>query len=301
MGVLVVALACQRALSEDDSQEALNHPGGPRCYYDALATGCPSSISQDGHKFLCTCDYSDNTWFHVLGSFLEIFRTGEAERHALSQKLKARPEAGGLSLDVGLPERLQCGVEWASVYPGTNNLLDTAELYQMLGGIIWPQVRQKLLDVCVPVRLALQLICQHALLHGLKDLKGSKAYALKAQELWTMVDKCVDNQSPWPFPGLTQHLQHWSSAELPDDSLIAWYPDPNLMRGKRPEESEAHYWPCVPLQDPLCFPTASPSDYQSCSVCCDPGHGPTGKADCFDAQFTFARCCRTPDNIGRFY
>lgn len=292
------------ALGEEDDHppEALNHPGGPRCYYDALAEGCPSSISTDGYQWLCSCEYRDNTWFHVLGNFLTIFRAGEAERSKMSEMFNARPEAGGvLSLDVGLPERLQCSAELAAVYPGTNNLVDTSELYRFLGNLFWGQVRQKLIDVCVPGRIALQLICQHALLHGLKDMRGAKAYADKAAELWTMVEKCVERDSPWPFPGLSEHLQHWKGTELPDASQMAWYPEPRRMRAKRPEESDAHYWSCVPIQDPQCFPVGSDNDYTSCSHCCDPGQGPTGDANCFVGEWTFARCCRTPNDSGRFY
>lgn len=293
------------AAEEEHPPEALRHPGGPRCYYDALALGCPTSISSDGHKFLCTCDYRDNNWFHVLGHFNSIFSVGEGERSSMATRLKARPEAGGtLSLDVGLPERLQCGAQLAVVYPATKAVVDIPELYSLLGSFIWPEVRQTLMNICVPGRIALQLICQHALLHGLKDFEGAKAYADKAWELWEMVDKCVDHQTPWPFPGLGGFLQHWRAAGegLPEVSTMAWYPDPALMRAKYPEESEQHYWPCVPLQDPVCFPAGSDSDYTSCSSCCDPGAGPHGNGACFVGEWTFARCCRTPpESGGRFF
>lgn len=290
-------------VAEEHPPEALNHPGGPRCYYDALAQGCPSSISIDGYKFLCTCDYGDNYWFHVLGNFLKIFKSGENDRNMLAEVLKARPEAhGGVSLDVGLPDRLQCSAEYADVYPGTNNQLDTDELYRFLGSILFPDVRQKLQEVCVPGRIALQLICQHALLHGMKDYQAAKAYAVKANQLWSMVSKCVEHQTPFPFPGLGEFLQAWNSGDgLPDTSLMAWYPDSNKMRGKRPEESEAHFWPCVPLKDPQCFPSGSNNIYTSCSQCCDPAAGPTGDSNCFVGEWSFDRCCRSPNDSGRFY
>eukprot|EP00931_Biecheleriopsis_adriatica_P051493 TRINITY_DN29871_c0_g1_i2.p1 TRINITY_DN29871_c0_g1~~TRINITY_DN29871_c0_g1_i2.p1 ORF type:complete len:309 (-),score=31.90 TRINITY_DN29871_c0_g1_i2:183-1109(-) len=287
--------------AEEHPPEALNHPGGPRCYYDALADGCPSSISADGLKFLCTCDYTDNKWFYVLGHYLNIFRSGEMERNVMAQTLKARPEAGGVSLDLGLRERVQCSTEHAKLWPGTNNLFDTNELYTFLGSIIYPQVRHKLMQVCVPGSMALQLICQHALLHGLKDFEAAKAYALQAHQLWQMVNKCVERQTPFPFPGLGEFLTSWTSEGLPESSAIAWYPDPNLMRGKRPEESEQHYWPCAPLKDPQCFPSGADNLFTSCSECCDPGKGPLGDANCWVGEWTFARCCRTPNDGGRFY
>jgi len=295
-------LAAGQVSAEEHPPEALSHPGGPRCYYDALANGCPSSISADGHKFLCTCDYDDNNWFHVLGHYLNIFKSGENERGMLAQTLQARPEAGGgVSLDVGLPQRLECSAEHAKLWPASNHIFDTDELYRFLGSIIYPDVRQKLQQVCVPGKMALQLICQHALLHGMKNFEGAKAYALAAHQSWQMVSKCVDKQTPFPFPKLGEFLQAWSGEGLPDQAAMAWYPDPNRMRGKRPEESDQHWWQCTPLKDPQCFPSGSGNLYTSCSTCCDPGKGPMGDASCFVGEWTFARCCRTPNDSGRFY
>lgn len=250
---------------------------------------------------MCTCDYRDNNWFHVLEHYLTIFRGREGIRNSLAEHLKARTEPGGVvSLDVGLPERLKCSKEHAAVYPGTNSLADIPELYSLLGSILWPQVRQTLMNICVPVRIALQLICQHAMLH-VKDMEAAKAYALKAWTLYELVDKCVDDQTPFPFPGVGPFLKRWIGKELPDVSERGWYPEPDALRAKWPHESEQHYWPCVPLKDPLCFPNGNEYEIQSCSTCCDPGKGPTGDASCFVGPWTFNRCCNTPNDQGKFY
>merc|ERR1711879_563792 len=102
------------------------------------------------------------------------------------------------------------------------------------------------------------------------DLAAAKAYAVKAKELYTMVDSCVEDQTPWPFPGLKKFLHRWQATEVPRASKMAWYPDPELMRAKTTEGSHSPYSPCVPLRDPECFPPGSTSEYTSCSVCCDP-------------------------------
>merc|ERR1719329_419669 len=104
-------------------------------------------------------------------------------------------------------------------------------------------------------------------------------------ELFTMIDTCHQDQTPWPFPGLKKFINRWQKDELPRSHRMAWYPDLNLMRGKRPDETPNHYFPCAPLQDPECFPTGTNFEFASCSVCCDPGHGPQGNANCFDGIF----------------
>lgn len=171
----------------------------------------------------------------------------------------------------------------------------------MLGSFIYPDVRQKLTEICLPGRIALQLICLHVFVHGIKDFHAAKAYALKMRELLTMVDTCLDDQTPWSFPGLKKFLRPWQKEELPHASKMAWYPDPGQMRAKTPAESQNHFFPCVPLKDPECFPAGSNAEYTSCTTCCDPGHGPFGNVNCFDGVYTFTRCCQTPPGSDRFY
>jgi len=285
---------------------ALNHPGGPRCFYDALAFGCPTSITSDGKRLLCSCDYFDNSWLSVLSKFIEAFRTDESQRTTLATRFNAIPEAEGIiSLDVGLPLRLQCGAPLAGIYPGSNFEIDVDEIYRLLGSFIYPEVRQKLTELCLPGRIALQLICQHVFIHGMKDYAAAKSYVAKMTELLVMVGSCVDDQTPWPFPGLKKFLRPWQKVlekeEFPDASKMAWYPDPRKMRAKTSEESSSNYFPCVPLKDPGCFPSGERSEYTSCETCCDPAAGPQGNANCWGGGFTFARCCNTPDGGDRYY
>lgn len=289
-------------VDEEPEDPALNHPGGPRCYYDALAHGCPSSISIDGRALLCSCLYEDNSWFHVWTKFVAAFATRSIDRSTLAQFFDARIESDGIvTLEVGLRERLQCGAVVSNAYPGTNSEVHTEELYRMLGSFIYPEVRNKFFEICLPGRLALQLICQHVFIHGMKDLNAAKLYAVKANEVFSMVDSCVEDQTPWTFPGMKNFLRAWQKDDLPPRSKLAWYPDPSFMRAKTPAEAaERNYAPCLPI-DPHCFPSGSQSDFSSCETCCNPHFGPQGNAQCFGGQFTFARCCRTPGNSGRFW
>jgi len=228
----------------------------------------------------------------------------------LAQKFDVRLEADGiLSMDVGLPQRLQCGAPMATAYPGTNFEVDVQELYQFAGNLLLPQVHNKMNELCVPGRIALQLLCIHAEL-GRHDGQSAGAYAKQLKRVWPMVESCVERDTPWPFPGLSEYVGMWKTADLPADGsmltsqqvvALSWWPAPETLRGKLPEESQAHYWPCAPLQDRLCFPPGVDNLYMSCEHCCDPGKGATGEAACFAGEFTFARCCRTPGGSGRFY
>merc|ERR1739845_226833 len=94
------------------------------------------------------------------------------------------------------------------VYPDTNFEVSTEELYRLLGSMIYPDVRQKIVSMCLPGRIALQLICQHILIHA-KDYQGAKLYAVKIRELFSMIDKCVDDSTPWPFAGLARFVRRW--------------------------------------------------------------------------------------------
>lgn len=305
---LLLAAVLPSCGEEEANCEA--HPGGCRCYYDALADGCPSAIGQDAQVAMCSCDYVDNMWLHVLSNFIWAFRARPEERLAMGQKFAVRFEQGGtLSMDVGYGERVQCGTHVAQAYPGTMFEASVDELHSFARNILWPEVRQKLHDICVPGRIALQLLCLHAEL-GVRDGPAAHAYAQQLLQLFPLIEGCVQKLTPWPFPGLAEYLQSWKANTMladasPIDSAdvprLSWWPDRSLMRGKTPEESDGHYWPCVPLQDESCFPARTDSLHSSCENCCDPGKGPTGDSACFVGEWTFSRCCRTPGGSGRFY
>jgi len=290
-------------------EDCESKPGGCRCYYDALADNCPQSLGQDSQVMLCGCIYSDNTWLTVLSNFIAAFRGGAADRASLGSRFSVKLEGNGiLSMDVGYTSRVQCGAALAQVYPGTSFEVSVEELHQFARNIFSGEVRQKLLDVCMPGRIALQLLCLHASL-AVHDGAGAQAYAAQIANLFPLVEGCVQQQTPFSFPGLGEYLRAWRGVQLPaggalDSGRVAeltWWPEPGLMRGKMPEESEVHYFPCVPLQDKACFPAGADNLFTSCENCCDPAKGPTGDASCFGGEWTFARCCRTPGGSGRFY
>eukprot|EP00929_Paragymnodinium_shiwhaense_P059581 TRINITY_DN29835_c0_g1_i2.p2 TRINITY_DN29835_c0_g1~~TRINITY_DN29835_c0_g1_i2.p2 ORF type:complete len:204 (-),score=28.52 TRINITY_DN29835_c0_g1_i2:652-1263(-) len=95
-GASVVTAQVPPVAHGPDTPDCEKHPGGCRCYYDALADGCPGSIGRDGSLALCTCDYRDNTWLNVLTNFLWAFRQEPEQRHLLASKFDVRLEPSGL-------------------------------------------------------------------------------------------------------------------------------------------------------------------------------------------------------------
>jgi len=297
---------------EEDPHNCESLPGGCKCYYDPLNLDCPGSYGGDGAMAMCSCEYNDNTWLHVLGSFIQAFRLPEQERSAISGLFSVQMEPGGvLSMEVGYSEhgsakRLECGAPLVNAYPGTSLEVALEELDQFGRNIFWPEVRQKLNELCIPGRVALGLLCLHAELIR-KNVAAVVGYARQLGQLIPRIQGCIHAKTPWPMPGIDEYaatLQKASKLNAHDQMQlrsIMWLPDVRRMRAKQPEESESHYWPCVPIKDKSCFPTGTPYKSQSCESCCDPGAGPTGDATCFDNVFTFRRCCRTPGNQGRFW
>lgn len=278
-------------------------PSAVACHYDPLMVGCPQSLGVDARRMLCSCEYQSNDWFHVMTRFVRAFRTGPEERAAAAQGWDVKLSNGingALSLDVGLSTRITCGAEVVDGYPGTTTAVDAMHLYELAGNFIYPQVRNALNELCLPGRLALQTICLHAELFR-QNIPGAKAYADKMEVIYSMVKDCVHTDSPWPFPGLESYLLMWSRFEAGQASqALHWWPGAS-MRSRLPTESSEHYWPCAELQDPACFPPGSDNLHTSCANCCDPGKGPQGDPDCFIAEWSFSRCCRTPGRSGRFY
>ena len=266
------------------------------------------SLGHDGSLAMCSCDYADNTWLNVLSNFIWAFQ--QSDPYSLSTRFKLEMEENGiLSLDVGYTTRIQCGAPVAAVYPGTLFAIDVEELHKFARNLFWPQVRQKLNEVCVPGRVALQLLCLHAEL-ARRNSHGAEAYAYQLRQLYPLIQGCVQGTTPWPLPGLDSYLEKWVDPQLPPHRValnpeqvqrLSWNPDKRLMRGKLPHESDGHYFPCVPLMDPACFPPGTPNLHMSCEHCCDPGRGPQGEAACFVGEWSFTRCCRTPNNQGRFW
>jgi len=293
-----------------DDEICRDRPGGCPCFYDALRMGCPSSLGHDSKMMLCGCTYDDNTWLNVLTKFRSAFKTAPQDRHMLTSYLDVRMEPDGtMSLDAGYTQRLQCGAPLTQVYPGSKMELDIQQLYQLAGNILYPEVHNEMNRLCVPGRLALGLLCLHAEL-GRGDGQAAKLYAKQMKRLWEIVGDCAESRTPFPFPGLGEYLTMWKKSEVPNDRplskeeglALSWFPEASGKSFPEPDPQNAnHYWPCAPLKDPQCFPAGEGNLYVSCAHCCDPAKGPTGDPACFDGFFTFARCCRTPGDSGRFY
>lgn len=304
--VPVEAASSEETVGEIDCS---GHPGGCRCYYDALADGCASAVPQGGILALCGCDYRDNSWLRVFTGFYRFFGSSFLERSGIVGTIVEEKGQGVLSMEVGLKDKLECSHQHAAVWPGTVAMLDFDEVGKMVNSIFFGQVQQVLMDICAPGRLLLGVLCLHALLHK-GDALAASAYAQAMIGILERIDSCIEGNTPYPkLIGLYRYLQSWNQVQIPGTEnpqavslttiqRLSWWPEG--LRAKEPGQPGMNLWPCVPMRDILCWAPGSEYNYESCDYCCDPAHGPQGAAMCFDAQFSFERCCRTPDDRGFF-
>ncbi|CAE8603764.1 unnamed protein product, partial [Polarella glacialis] len=122
-----------------DEVDCSDHPGGCRCYYDALADGCASAIPQGGQIALCSCDYRDNNWLRVHTAFLRFFKGGLADRAGLLAATVQDKGNGLYSVDVGHKDRLECSASHTRSWPGTGAVLDFDEIGKMVNAIFFGQ------------------------------------------------------------------------------------------------------------------------------------------------------------------
>lgn len=288
-----------------------SHPGGCRCYYDAMADGCPGAIPQGGMLALCSCDYRSNSWLRVFTHFLRFFEASDyVSRESMVKASVFRHDNGVLSAEVGHKERLQCSPGHTTAWPGTLSKLDFHEIGKMANSIFFPQVQQTLMDLCAPGRFLMGVLCLHASLH-FGDAVTASAYAESMLELYERIGSCLEGNTPFPkqLDQLYPYLKGWRQAQFPsneDPSAIsaatvqrlAWWPKD--LHAKEPGAPGMNLWPCVPMKDPHCFPPGAEYQQQSCEFCCDPVHGSQGAPGCFDAIWTFGRCCQTPGDRGYY-
>lgn len=308
LALLLVLSACDNADSEEADCDG--HPGGCRCYYDALANGCPSAIPQGGIMALCSCEYRDNTWLRVLTSFLRFFGSRSPEERVALISATVTDRGGGvLFVDVGTKDKLECSEMHTGAWPGTLAQLDFDEIGKMANSIFFPQVQQTLMDICAPGRLLMGVLCLHAVLHK-GDAVVASAYAEGMLGVLERIDSCIESNTPFPkLTGLYPYLKSWRQAQIPGAEnpravsystaqKLAWWPTD--MSAKEPGAPGMNLWPCTPMRDALCFPPGAEYKHESCEYCCDPAHGSHGASICFDAQWSFARCCQTPGDRGYY-
>lgn len=258
---------------------------------------------------LCSCDYRDNTWLRVFTGFLRFFSAGPEERTVLIGATVQEKGSDVFSVDVGSKERLECSEQHATVWPGTLAVLDFDEVGKMVNNIMWPQVQQALMDTCATGRLLMGVVCLHVVLHK-GDAVAASHYAESMAGVLERIVGCVESNTPFPkLTGLYEYLRSWQQAQVPGSEnpraissatarRLAWWPKD--LRAKEPGHAGVNLWPCAPMRDWLCFAPGAQYQHESCEYCCDPAHGSQGAAVCFDAQWTFARCCTTPSDRGYF-
>eukprot|EP00933_Yihiella_yeosuensis_P037232 TRINITY_DN31108_c0_g1_i1.p1 TRINITY_DN31108_c0_g1~~TRINITY_DN31108_c0_g1_i1.p1 ORF type:complete len:345 (+),score=47.34 TRINITY_DN31108_c0_g1_i1:47-1036(+) len=309
--VLALALSLYRVAGDEEAKDCNNHPGGCRCYYDALADGCPSALPQGGMLALCSCDYRGNDMLRVFTSFYRFFGAASSweDRLALVSAMVHDEGHGIYSLDAGHKDRLKCSESHAGAWPGTELMLDFNEVGKMANSIFFPQVQQTLMDICAPGRLLMGVQCLHVMLHKGDALAASR-YAEAMTSLMDRIDSCIEGNTPWPkLHELHTYLFGWRSAQIPGSEdprqisqatvrRLSWWPLD--LTPKVPGQPGMNLWPCVPMRDWLCFPPGAAYSHESCEYCCDPVHGPKGAPECFDSQFSFERCCQTPGDRGYY-
>lgn len=187
-------------------------------------------------------------------------------------------------------------------------MLDFDEVGKMVSSI-FPQVQQTLMDICAPGRLLMGVLCLHVMLHQ-GDALAASAYAEGMAGIMERLETCIESNTPFPrLIGLHAYLQGWRQAQIPaaEDpravtpataQRLAWWPKD--LRAKQPGEAGVNLWTCAPMRDWLCWAPGAEYQHESCENCCDPAHGPQGLAVCFDAEWTFGRCCQTPGDRGFF-
>merc|ERR1712048_1000542 len=121
-------------------------------------------------------------------------------------------------MDVGYTERLQCGAAVVEGYPGTDMMVSAMQLYRLAGNFIYPSVQNSLNSLCLPGRMALQLLFLHAELLG-RNVEVARAYATQLRKVFPLAESCLEQLTPWPFPGLREYLQVWKHVKLPEDAL----------------------------------------------------------------------------------
>lgn len=172
---------------------------------------------------------------------------------------------------------------------------------------------------CLPGRVLLHLLCAHQALmptdgeakwdqfgehaNGLRDMLELAAGKGTGKDLGSVNVEAHDEADrgcaahwPWSpvFAGsrllnMSTYVNRLLSSAVELNVRSLAYDQPFVLTPKAHAKISPYLQPCMPLHTG-CFSMDAPA---SCEKCCNPGHpGGRGLEACFDAVWTFERCCR---------
>mmetsp|Transcript_41161 Transcript_41161/g.94683 ORF Transcript_41161/g.94683 Transcript_41161/m.94683 type:complete len:524 (+) Transcript_41161:61-1632(+) len=246
----------------------------------AWLTLCSWSV-EAGPNF-CACDLTNNAWLHHMSDVFEHIKD-----------LPARLQ------DSGSPTTkwvlAQSCAEDASVFPNSDLPVDLAGLLQQ-GAVTHGDRHVAPKDVCLPGQVAMATVCVQRWIVG-GSVVGVESWVQKMAEMLSLVSDCMDEKSilPLSLVDFQNYLSVFQRAvPLPEDPrFVQELAFPAIAKQKltrslsAPAEAQ-----CMPLKGRECFPSGTGNALESCMHCCNPAHGPTGDPRCWDATFSFERCCQ---------
>eukprot|EP00927_Polykrikos_kofoidii_P024606 TRINITY_DN22346_c0_g1_i1.p1 TRINITY_DN22346_c0_g1~~TRINITY_DN22346_c0_g1_i1.p1 ORF type:complete len:312 (-),score=5.71 TRINITY_DN22346_c0_g1_i1:65-1000(-) len=273
---------------------------------------------------VCACDFDDNFWLHLLSGLSDYAPRGfrahahDHELHNWLAKVSCDPwPLDDIDQAVG---RAVGGLYWDDMRFGKRYHYLDANIRDE--HYINPRIGLATRAACLPGRALLHLVCAHQALlpavHGQSPSWGGVARHLNsAREMLTAAigrERSCDLGSledpsdgrgcasfwPWApvFAGpRLKRLQTYLDGLLggafsPDPAKVA-YDQPFLVTPALHGSMNPYLQTCVPLvRDCWSWGVrAKLPEQEQCEHCCNPAL-PGGDPSCFDATYTFERCCR---------
>jgi len=237
---------------------------------------------------LCQCEYNRNEWLHI------------------STSARAVLNAMDLSQVKQVLESLPCPHHTSGGYFHAREKYAFASTPEMVAYAWMPEYRATLADTCVVGHLVLMLLCSQRFLlaAGNGDQAALQSFFVHMQGIASIlqlgtgdgmhekenahildVTRCL-RSSVFPVDGtrLRAYATQWLGEAFtsPRAAYAGGNPD---VAGSIPFKER----PCVPLANLQCFPRTASFASESCTHCCG---ALSHDASCFDAVWTFERCCQ---------
>lgn len=277
---------------------------------------------------VCACDFGDNFWLHLIAGLLNNAPNG-FHSHAPDSKLHKWLASVQCNpwpiepIDTVVSNAVGGSPYWDDYRFGKR--YHFTDMWIREDFEYNPRIGLATRAACFPGRILLSLICAHqALLPATqgKEVRWSvfAEHLQRIQELLptavgreTSVDlghlRDSDEESgcapvwPWApiFAGRRLHRLKGYVDRLmagginPSMPWLASYPEPFKMSPAEHGRINPYLQACVPMSE--CWPfgyRARLTDQEQCEYCCNPAHGGSGDPSCFDATYTFQRCCTPP-------
>mmetsp|Transcript_146703 Transcript_146703/g.270773 ORF Transcript_146703/g.270773 Transcript_146703/m.270773 type:complete len:313 (+) Transcript_146703:42-980(+) len=271
---------------------------------------------------VCACEFGDNLWLRLISELLQ-FAPGGFAKHVFDSKTREWLDTVPCKpwplppLNHAVAHATGQGVYFTDYrYGAVTHFLD-ASLRQDTDYV--PHSGLAMRAACLPGRAFLRLLCAHQALlptagepdwdsfgehiNHLQELLHDAAGKGKAKDLGSVrpqgkegAERGCAARWPWApiFSGdrlhnMSEYVQGLLSGAVELNMHALAYNEPFLLAPKEHAKINPYLQPCVPLVTE-CFSKDAPV---SCEKCCNPAHpGGKGIEDCFDAVWTFERCCR---------